>query len=152
MLWFTIPLSQHRKNLTMLSQINSAVSKLSFYSLNKLFCFIKVQKDSLPTSSHQDVVYKIFCNNCDATHVGQTGRQFFWSEFLKIGITWKEVLLLISVITNHWLQLNNMIFKWDEVKTLDVQTNYRKHLISEMVNIKRQKNGINLNTDTELFK
>jgi len=77
MLWFTIPLSQHRKNLTMLSQINSAVSKLSFYSLNKLFCFIKVQKDSLPTSSHQDVVYKIFCNNCDATHVGQTGRQFF---------------------------------------------------------------------------
>jgi len=40
-------------------------------------------------------------------------------------------------------------FDWEGVEILDVERNFNKHLISEMINIKSQKNGINLQTDIE---
>jgi len=35
------------------------------------------------------------------------------------------------------------------IEILDVERNFNKRLISEMINIKCQKNGINLQTDTK---
>jgi len=40
---------------------------------------------------------------------------------------------------------------WENFKILDIESNYRKRLISEMIHIKEQKHGINYNTDTELL-
>jgi len=40
------------------------------FSLNKLERIIKTQKDRLSNYSKKNVVYKIFCNDCDATYVG----------------------------------------------------------------------------------
>ncbi|KYM98107.1 hypothetical protein ALC62_11196 [Cyphomyrmex costatus] len=37
--------------------------------------YIKVQKDTRPHTSRNNVVYKIQCNDCDASYVGQTSRQ-----------------------------------------------------------------------------
>ncbi|XP_071578466.1 uncharacterized protein [Temnothorax nylanderi] len=48
--------------------------RLSYNSLNKMRTFIKAQKDSLPRSNKCNVVYKINCNDCDASYVGQTSR------------------------------------------------------------------------------
>jgi len=48
--------------------------KLAYHSLNKLNKFIKVQKDPLSNLQKKNVVYKICCNDCDASYVGQTGR------------------------------------------------------------------------------
>ena len=53
-----------------------------------------------------------------------------------------------SVITEHRLQYDHD-FQWDNVKTLDEEPCYRKRLISEMLNIKKQKNSFNLQTNTE---
>ncbi|EFN73564.1 hypothetical protein EAG_08052, partial [Camponotus floridanus] len=53
-----------------------------------------------------------------------------------------------SVITEHRLNFDHE-FKWDEVKILDKESFYNKRLISEMICIKRQQNGLNLQTDTE---
>ena len=53
-----------------------------------------------------------------------------------------------SVITEHRRQLDHE-FKWDEVVILDEEPCYRRHLVSEMLNIKKQKNGLNLQTDTD---
>lgn len=55
--------------------------KLAFYSTNKLRSFIKVYKDPLPITSNKNVVYKIFCNDCDALYVKQTGRQLRIKNF-----------------------------------------------------------------------
>jgi len=45
---------------------------------------IKPQKDRLPDYSKKNVVYKISCNDCDATYVGQTKRktkyQNYWTS------------------------------------------------------------------------
>ena len=40
-------------------------------------------------------------------------------------------------------------FQWDNVLILDEEPSYRKRLISEMLHIKKQKNSLNLQTDTE---
>jgi len=53
-----------------------------------------------------------------------------------------------SVITEHRLQFNHD-FDWEGVEILDVERNFNKRLISEMINIKCQKKGINLQTDIE---
>jgi len=61
-IWFTVYFikftSDKFKSIT-----NDAVSRLSFFSMNKLNSFIKVHKDSLPKLSNVNVVYKISCKN-----------------------------------------------------------------------------------------
>ena len=52
-----------------------------------------------------------------------------------------------SVITDH--RLTNHEFDWENVKILDEEPILIKRLLSEMIYIKRQKNSINLQTDTE---
>jgi len=73
-IWFTVPfiksVSDKFKSIT-----NGSFSRLSFFSMNKLSSFIRVQKDPLPKLSKMNVVYKISCKDCDASYVGQTCRQ-----------------------------------------------------------------------------
>jgi len=47
-----------------------------------------------------------------------------------------------SVITKHMLKKNHT-FNWRNVKIMDYETNYFKRLISEMIHIKTQDNGLN---------
>jgi len=53
-----------------------------------------------------------------------------------------------SIISDHRINLNYN-FKWNEVKILDSESSYNKRLISEMIYIKRQKQGLNRQNDTE---
>ena len=90
--------------------------------------YIKVQKDICPHTSKSNVVYKISCNNCDASYVGQTGRQ------LKIRITEhrnhiRHNTSVRSVITEHRLQYDHD-FQCDKVKILDEEPCFKKRLIS----------------------
>ena len=55
-----------------------------------------------------------------------------------------------TVITEHTLEYNHT-FDWQNKKILDCETNYYKRLISEMIHIKLQTNGINYMEDTELL-
>jgi len=145
-IWFTVPfiktISEKFKSIT-----NGSISRLSFFSMNKLNSLIKVHKDPLPKPSYMNVVYKISCRNCDASYVGQTCRQ------LKTRISEHKKHIsrnttTHSVITEHRLQFGHD-FDWEGVEILDAERNFNKRLISEMINIKSQKNGINLQTDTE---
>ncbi|KYM94598.1 hypothetical protein ALC62_14771 [Cyphomyrmex costatus] len=119
--------------------------RVSFRSPNKMSKYVKVQKDSLSKDSRNNVVYKISCNDCDASYVGQTSRQ------LKTRISEhrnhiKRNTTTRSVIIEHRLQ-HGHDFRWNE-EILD-ESNYRKRIVSEMINIKKQKNSLNLQTDTE---
>ena len=100
-----------------------------------------------PHTSKNNVVHKISYRDCDASYVGQTGRK------LKTRIAEHRNHIRYntsarSVITEHRRQLDHE-FKWDEVEILDEEPSYRKRLVSEMINIKKQKNGLNLQTDTD---
>jgi len=55
-----------------------------------------------------------------------------------------------SLITEHKLKFGHE-FDWDNPKIVDKEKQYYRRLISEMINIKSQKNVINLQAKTELL-
>jgi len=123
--------------------------KLAFACYNKLNRFIKVHKDSLSTSSRPNVVYKINCSNCDASYVGQTKRVLS-TRISEHRSHIRRNSSQPSVITDHRSHFNHD-FDWDNVEILDEEINYKKRLISEMIYIKKQKRGLNLQGDTDLL-
>ena len=122
---------------------------IGYRCINKLNNIVKVHKDTVQRTENNNVVYRIACNNCDATYVGQSKRQ------LKTRI--KEHRTNInsdpdkhSVVSNHVINYNHS-FDWEHVMILDKEVNYHKRLVSEMIFIKEQRSGINLMRDTELL-
>jgi len=124
-------------------------SKLAFTCYNKLNKFIKVHKDVLPVLSRSNVVYKINCSDCDASYVGQTERTLN-TRVNEHKSHIRRNTTQFSVITDH-KQKSKHEFDWDNVKILDVESNCNKRLISEMIHIKKQKDGLNAQTDTALL-
>jgi len=122
--------------------------KLAYSSVNSLNKFITTGKDKLNSLGSCDVVYKINCQDCNASYVGQTKR------LLKTRI--KEHVNDIkksgspSVISNHRLSHNHE-FDWEGVRTLDSEQSWNKRIVSEMIHIKRQIYGINKQSDTDLL-
>ena len=106
-------------------------------------------KDKNKIEECRGVVYKLDCDNCDASYVGQTGRQ--------LGTRVKEHKANIkldstrhSVISEHITEFDHC-FRWNDVKILDNEHNFYKRLTSEVIHIKEQKNGINSQRDSESF-
>jgi len=132
-------------------EINLSIDKNIYITgyriLNKLTGFIKRHKDANDFEVNNNIVYKISCNNCNASYVGQTKRQLKTriNEHVK-NIKFDESKH--SVITKHMLD-NDHIFDWKNVKILDYESNYFKRLISEMIYIKSQDNGLNSVDDIE---
>ncbi|KYN12032.1 hypothetical protein ALC57_15783, partial [Trachymyrmex cornetzi] len=143
--WFTVPFI--RGITEKFNRLNSEHMRVSLYSVNKLREFIRVHKDPLSRDKKSKVVYKISCKSCDASYVGQTCRQL-QSRITehKNHIRWNTSAR--SVITEHRLQEGHD-FDWDNVAILDEEPHYRKRLISEMIFIRRQTHGLNLQTDME---
>jgi len=138
---------------TYVSEITAALINKSSFTVgyrcsNKIDNIIKVHKDRTEHNYKSNIVYKIHRQNY-ASYVGQTKRQ------LKMRI--KEHFNNIkldesrhSVITQHILKYNHS-FNWKDIKILDSKPNYKERLISEMLHIKEQANGINLKKDTEFL-
>jgi len=132
-----------------LSNFSKTFSKLTFSCYNKLNKFIRVHKDVLPVSSRFNVVYRINCLDCDASYVGQTKRTLN-TRVNEHKSHIRRNSTQLSVITDH-RQKSGHEFDWDNVKILDVESNYNKRLISEIIYIKKQKHGLNAQTDTALL-
>ena len=103
-----------------------------------------MHKDRLLHDKKLNVVYKISYKCCDANYVGQTCRQLRSRITHKNHMRWKTSTH--NVITEHRLQEGHD-FDWDNVTVLDEESYYRKRLISEMIFIKRQTHGLNLQMD-----
>jgi len=121
---------------------------VEYRCLNRLSTFIS-HKDRTDLSDNNDVVYKISCKDCDASYVGQTKRK------LKTRINEHKSNIKMdsnkhSVISKHIIELDHN-FDWNNVKILDIERNYQKRLMSEMIHIKGQTHGINTQEDTELL-
>jgi len=144
--WFTIPyintLSQKLKHVT-----DDLDAKTSYFSLNKLGNIIKGQKDNIPKLLQTNLVYKLACKDCDATYVGQTSRTLK-TRISKHRNHINRNTTTQSVITEHRINFLHE-FNWDGVEILDRERFLSKRLILEMIYIKRQKNSLNLQSDTE---
>jgi len=54
------------------ANIDKTKATVGFRCLNKLSQFVKVHKDKNPLLPKNNAIYKIFCNNCEASYVRQT--------------------------------------------------------------------------------
>ena len=131
------------------SVIDKSETIIGYRVINKLNKFVKVHKDVNQLAVNNNVVYKIPCKGCNASYVGQTKRQ--------LRTRLKEHMNNIkldptkhSVISEHIIDCGHS-FDWNKVSILDSESNFHKRIISEMIHIKEQKNGINSNKDTELL-
>jgi len=117
--------------------------------LNSLGKHIKAHKDTNELLANSNVVYKISCNDCNASYVGQTKRQVK-TRIKEHKNNSKHLSSKPTVITEHSREYSHS-FDWDNIKILDTESNYYKRAVSEMLHIKEQVNGINAQKDTELL-
>jgi len=94
-----------------------------------------------------NVAYEISCCDCDASYVGQTGRQLK-SRISKHKNHIRRNGTTHSVITNHRIQHYHEI-GWNNVMILDHERIYNKRLVSEMLHMNQQPIGLNLQSDTD---
>jgi len=147
--YFVIPYVSHISERFIQYFKNISFSTLAFSCVNKLKKFIRVHKDTLPIFSRSSVVYKIDCMDCDASYVGQTKRTLN-TRVSEHRNHIRRNSTQNSVITDHRLDSKHD-FKWNDIKILDEERNYNRRLISEMIFIKKQKNGLNAQLDTALL-
>jgi len=136
--WFVIPyFSSYSEKFREVVGVSDM--RVAYYGVNKLRNIIKAHKDTTSKFLQKNVVYKLNCNNCEATYVGQMKRQ------LKTRIEHRNHIKrntsTHSVIADH--RISDHEFDWNNVEILDVKRNLNKRLISEMINIKSQSKGLN---------
>lgn len=85
--------------------------------------------------------------DCDASYVERTCRQLKKRIFEHRNHICRNTSQL-SVITNHILETNHK-FDSDGIEILDNEILLDKKLVTEMLFIKKQKNGLNLQSNTE---
>ncbi|KYM96993.1 hypothetical protein ALC62_12327, partial [Cyphomyrmex costatus] len=122
--------------------------KIAYKPINSLNQIIKLGKDKLDKFNNTNVVYKIDCLNCDCSYVGQTKRNL--KTRIKEHKADLKKLQNKSVVSKHQIEYNHTM-DWDNVHILDNEPSYIKRSISEMIFIKKQLNGLNLQSDTERF-
>ncbi|KYN19367.1 hypothetical protein ALC57_08283 [Trachymyrmex cornetzi] len=147
-IWFTIPYLNKISDRFRVVIKNLNVS-LAFFSLNKLSCFIKAQKDCLTTFLKKNVIYKIKCSDCDASYVGQTKRTLM----TRIKEHKNDIRKLngnLSVVSEHRLNLKHE-FDWEGVDIMDSERWLYRRRVAEMFYIKLQKNSLNLQSDMEFL-
>ena len=91
------------------------------------------------------MVYQLNCNNCQVTYVGESKRE------LKNRISDHKRYTNNKenkVVSNHCNNKKHSI-NWEKTKILDIEDNYFKRQISEMLHIHTQKEPINKKEDTK---
>jgi len=113
--YFTVPYIKYISN-SLESVLKKFNCPMAFTIPNTLNIFIKTGKDNIDRSSRCNVVYRIDCQDCKASYVGQTKRRLATRiKEHKNDINKKSGTL--SVISSHRLQ--NHEFDWEGVHILD---------------------------------
>jgi len=144
--YFIVPYIRTISKITA-TLINKSSFTVGYRCLNKINNIIKVHKDRTEHNCKSNIVYKIHCQNCEASYVGQTKQQLktrIKEHFNNIKLDETRHSVISQHILNH-----NHSFNWKDIKILDSEPNYNKRLISKMLHIKKQAHRINLKIDTK---
>jgi len=111
---------------------------------NTLKSLIKRGKDKLDFLSNQNVGYKIFCDDCEASYVVRQKKIKYeitrtYISDIKKNTGSPTIIIDHRINFDHNFRLIRII--WNEVKILDCESSY-KGLVSEMIHSKRQKQDL----------
>ena len=128
-------ISQKIKNI-----LNSHNITTSFRNNCSFKQFIKLGKDALNNCDQSNLVYKINCEICGKSYVGQKKR------LLKTRCNeHKNNIKLNSkyhnVITKYIVENRDHTFNWKKTQIIHKENNFSKRLIAEMIFIKKEKDN-----------
>ncbi|XP_068989277.1 uncharacterized protein [Neodiprion pinetum] len=134
-----------------------------FESLNRTFYKYKIQfvgkcahdlssmfdsgKDPLPLGMRSGVVYKIPCNHCNMSYIGQTSRQLH-TRITEHKRNIHEHEDNYTALTRHAIDFDNS-FNYSQASIIDVEPLYYNRLLLEMCNIVAHPNSVNRKQDIE---
>lgn len=106
-------------------------------------------KSSVNKEKITHTVYKINCNDCNGTYIGQS-KQYLDCRIKahRNSVTGKNTEK--TALKKHVATANHTFnFNLNDVKILNKETNEKRRLILEMVRIRQEKNSINDRRDTD---
>ena len=118
--------------------------KVCYSKSNTLSSVYTKLKSKIPNELQSNVIYKIDCNNCDKTYIGQTRnylRDRLNSHKRSIQKSSNETALSKHAINN------GHTFNTENTKIMTHESNNKKRLFKEMIFIKKTPNTINYNED-----
>ena len=98
-------------------------------------------KDKSKKEFANNFVYRIHCNNCPATYVGQTKRKLM-TRINEHKTSEGSATIIHEIETGHK-------FNFINYNILDKEENLNKRLISEMLHMHLQKQPVNKKEDTQ---
>lgn len=113
-------------------------------------CFTKL-KTPTPKDLESNIIYKIPCSQCEGVYVGQTGR--YLKTRISEHIRSVRPTTLINTkaktaLAEHFENFQHQ-FSFDQTSIVDKQNNYKKRLLSEMVQIQKHQKNINKKQDID---
>lgn len=126
-----------------LKPYNITIAHKPFNTTKKFFTKLKPE---LKTNDETNTIYKIDCNNCNSTYIGQS-KQYLHKRIYahKYDI---RTMNNSTALTKHATEQNHS-FDFENVQILKREQNYFKRSIHEMIEIKKHRNAINNRTDIE---
>lgn len=131
----------HSLKNTLLSHNIKLINK----TCNKFSDIIRLGKDRLDPMDKRHVVYKLDCNECNSTYIGQTYRLLKKRMYNHQYDT--RVHAKSSVVAMHALQEGHS-FNFESPKILDIEPNNLKREFSEMLHILSHPNTLNRKLDS----
>ena len=99
---------------------------IGYRCLNKLNKFIKIHKDKNQHDNSNNVIYKVNCNNCDASYVGQTKKQL-QTRIKEHRNNIKLDQSKYSAISKHITEINHD-FDCEKVSIPDFEKNRKRNI------------------------
>lgn len=126
---------------------NVKITLKSENTIGKLF-FSKI-KSKTEKELQSNIIYNIPCAQCEKSYVGQTGR-YFKQRLKEHKYDQKNYLIKTNptALVEHKLGTGHG-FDFENATVLQMQSNYRKRLIGEMIEIQKNKNCVNKRTDIQ---
>ncbi|XP_046629056.1 uncharacterized protein LOC124309437 [Neodiprion virginianus] len=104
-------------------------------------------KDPLPPGMRSGVVYKIPCNQCNMSYIGQTSRQLH-TRITEHKRNIHEHEDNYTALTRHAIDFDHS-FNYSQASIIDVESLYYNRLLLEMCNIVAHPNSVNRRQDIE---
>lgn len=124
---------------------------IAFKNENTLRKLFTKQKTPTPKEMQSNVIYKIPCLECDGVYIGQTKR--YLKTRISEHIRSVRPTNLIhntnkTALAEHFEKEQHQ-FNFDDTSVLAKQTNYKKRILNEMVEIQNHTTSINKKQDVE---
>lgn len=141
------------KNLSekLKKELTNDTVTVAFKNENTVKNLFTKQKTPTPRDLESNVIYKIPCSECEGIYIGQTGR-YLKTRISEHRRSVRPITLINTktktALAEHFENFEHQ-FNFDQTSIVDKQNNYKKRLLSEMIQIKKHQNNINKKQDID---